>query len=369
MVRLSADHAVNVSRRPTLEKTAHDGSIGGGRFKRLYSMFYAHGPGNGKFLGLPFDHRVEHGPGHMAKWERSAEPDIVIQLANQGNYSALALPLRTAEKYQNLINPEVPLIVKVDGHFRVGSKQEVPYHRHASYGDTEKMINKASNLGADAVGMTFYIGGEETEEDVERIGEIVEEAHGCGLPAVMWGYARGPLPERVGADSLCWCHAAVAAAEDLGADVVKTKFPRPARNLEEYKKMLLGEKSEKGFVEEKMPEAPEMYLSLEPKKGEPVPYDLHVKRVNLVTSPAKRTLVVVSGGPKLGKDPENELRDTTRIVMDAGAEGRIIGRNFWGRPIKEALTFTRIVTDVMKETKYDRKLREPRFTRNYKQEN
>ena len=90
--------------------------------------------------------------------------------------------------------------------------------------------------------------------------------------------------------------------------------------------------------------------------------------MNLVTSPAKRTLVVVSGGPKLGKDPENELWGTTRIVMDAGAEGKIIGRNFWERPSKEALTFTRIVTGVMKETKYDRKLRELRFTCNYEQE-
>ena len=86
-------------------------------------MFYAHGPGNGKFLSLPFDQRVEHGPGHMAKWERAAEPDIVIELANKGNYSALVLPIRTAEKYQNLISPEVPLIVKVDGHFRVGKMQ------------------------------------------------------------------------------------------------------------------------------------------------------------------------------------------------------------------------------------------------------
>jgi DhnA family fructose-bisphosphate aldolase class Ia len=111
-----------------------------------------------------------------------------------------------------------------------------------------------------------------------------------------------------------------------------------------------------------MPEAPEMYLSLEPKRGESVPYDLYVERMSLVAGPARRTLVVVSGGPRLREKPESELQDTTRIVMDAGSEGRIKGTNFRGRPIKEALTFTWIVTDVLKQDKYHRKLSEARFT-------
>lgn len=348
MAEISSDVKENVSGRPTLCQMSKDGSVGRGRFKRLYQMFYAQGPGKGKFLGLPFDQRVEHGAGHMAKWEHSAEPDAVIKLANEGGVSALVLPLREAEKYQSLIAPTVPLIVKLDGHFRVGSDQDVPYPRHTSYGSPKMMIHKALELGADAVGMTFYIGSEATMEDVERIGRIVEEAHHWGLPVVIWGYARGPLPEKVGVDSLYWCHNAVAAAEDLGADIVKTKFPRPAKDLAAYKEML------EKFVKPKVPEAPEMYLSVEPEQGEDIPYELHVKRMNLVTSPAKRTLVVVSGGPKLGKDPENQLIDTTKIVMDGGAEGRIIGRNFWGRPMEEAKRFIQIVSEVMQDSKYNR---------------
>jgi DhnA family fructose-bisphosphate aldolase class Ia len=142
----------------------------------------------------------------------------------------------------------------------------------------------------------------------------------------------------------------VAAAEDLGADIVKTKFPAPAKDLTAYKEML------NTFVKPKVPEAPEMYLSLEPEAGEEISYELHVKRMNLVTSPARRTLVVVSGGPKLGKEPEKKLEETTRTVMDAGAEGRIIGRNFWGRPPEEAKRFIQIVTRVMQEPQYDRDL-------------
>lgn len=348
MPEISSNAGENISRRPTLSRMLQDGNMGRGRYQKLYRMFYTYGPGKGKFLGLPFDQRVEHGAGHMAKWERSAEPDAVIELANKGGVSALVLPLREAEKYQNLIYPYVPLIVKLDGHFRVGSNQEVPYPRHANYGNPQMMIYRACKVGADAVGMTFYIGSEATMEDVERIGQIVEEAHDWGLPVVIWGYARGPLPEKVGADSLYWCHNAVAGAEDLGADVVKTKFPRAAKNPVAYREML------EKFVKPKAPEAPEMYMSLEPEEGESISYQLHVKRMNLVTSPARRTLVVVSGGPKLGKDPEKELKETTRIVMDAGAEGRIIGRNFWGRPMEEAKEFINIVSKVMQDSSYDR---------------
>jgi DhnA family fructose-bisphosphate aldolase class Ia len=66
-------------------------------------MFYVNGPGRGKFLGLPFDQRVEHGAGHMAKWERSAEPDAVIELANEGEVSVLVLPLREAKKFIDIV--------------------------------------------------------------------------------------------------------------------------------------------------------------------------------------------------------------------------------------------------------------------------
>ncbi|MBE0478143.1 hypothetical protein IBX65_03350 [Candidatus Aerophobetes bacterium] len=354
MARISSNAQKNIAERPDLSQISTDGNIGRGRRKKLYEMFYQHGPGRGTFLGLPFDQRVEHGAGHVAKWERSAEPDAVIELANKAGVSALVLPLRTAAKYQSLICPWVPLIVKLDGHFRVASNEEVSYPRHACYGDSRMMIYTALEMGATAVGLTFYIGGEETMEDVERIGEIVEEAHDASLPVVIWAYARGPLPERVGADSLYWCHNAVAAAEDLGADVVKTKFPRPARNIDAYKDML------QNFVKAKMPEAPEMYLDLEPENEHSISYELHVRRMNLVVGPARRTFVVVSGGPKLGKDPEKELEETTRIVMDAGAEGRIIGRNFWGRPTEEAQRLIQVVTNVMQDARYDREKRNSR---------
>ena len=68
--------------------------------EKLSRMLYEYGPGNGTFLGLPFDQLIEHGPGHEWKWERAAKPGSVIELANQGDFSALVLSVGQAQKYQ-----------------------------------------------------------------------------------------------------------------------------------------------------------------------------------------------------------------------------------------------------------------------------
>lgn len=359
---LSSDAKTNVAKRPTLEKIAYEGNLGRPRTAELYNMFYMHGPGNGTMLSLPFDQLVEHGVGHTLKWERSADPRAVIELANRGCFSALALSIGQAEKYQNLIKPDLPLIVKVDGHFLVG--KDVPYPRHS----TMSSVERAVKAGANAIGFTFYIGGEETEQDVERCAKIVERAHKHGKPVFTWAYARGPLPEKMGADSLYWCAQGISAGESLGVDVVKQKFPMPAKNIDEYRKNLsvvddIITKQKKGYFYSKMPEVNQL-LKLEPENLENVPYELHVKRVSFLQAVAPNTLKIISGGPK-SKDPEKDLIETTRAVMDSGCEGRIIGRNLWGRPIEETLELNRKLIDVMKNKQYHRKLTEPRFTGEY----
>jgi len=370
VAKLPTDAATNVAARPTLETVAADGAISRTKLKRLYAMLYGNGPGSGKFLSLPFDQRVEHGVGHQFKWERSAQLDAVVELANKGNFSALVLSMGEAEKMQNAIRPDLPLIIKVDGHFRTGSLKEVPYYRHANLGD----VGRAYDVGADAVGLTFYVGNEEMQQDCERIAEIVAAARDYHLPVVIWAYPRGPFPDRVGVDSLYWCHNAVSYAQTMGADIVKTKFPEPVKDIKAYEHMLFGEKGaegfrngekgSKGFVEAKMKEAAWGYWVLEhpqdPEAG--FTHEDHVRRLALLMRAADRVFVVFSGGPKVSGSAEEELTKTTKIVMDAGAEGRIIGRNFWGVPIESGLALNQVVTDAMADPVYDRKLKDPRFT-------
>ena len=358
----------NVANRPTLEDIAADAGMSRARVQKLYSILYGKGPGAGRFLSLPFDQRVEHGAGHQFKWDRSAQLDSVVELGNKGCFSALVLSMGEAERVQHAIQPDLPLIVKMDGHFRTADKDTVPFNRHANLGD----VKRCFDAGADAIGLTFYIGGKDMQQDVERLGKIVSEAHKYHLPVVIWAYSRGPLPGKVGADSLYWCHMGVSAAQSVGADIVKTKFPAPASDVDAYEKMLFGEKGadgfkngeagSDGFIEAKMAEGAWAYWQLEqPDEGDSFSHEKHVKRMNVVMKAADTTFVVVSGGPKAGGSAEEKLTKTTKIVMDAGAEGRIIGRNFWGVPIEEGLRLNDVVTDVMSDDKYERNLKGERF--------
>jgi len=347
---LSSDATKNVQRRSTLEKIAYSGNLGRARTAELHRMLYENGPGNGTMLSLPFDQLIEHGVGHTLMWERSADPEAVIELGNRGNFSAIAMPYGLAEKYQNRIRTSLPLIVKVDGHFSVGDK--VRYPRHSSLASVEKAVE----AGANAIGFTFYFGGEETEQDAERCSRIVEEAHRFGKPVFMWAYARGPMPKEMGADSLFWCAQAVAAGENMGVDVIKQKFPAPAKDKTTYTTGIESFKSS-------MPRLDEL-LRLEPEDPNNVPYELNVKRLSFMAQMAPNTILIISGGPKID-DPKKELIETTRIVMDAGCEGRIVGRNMWGIPINKALDLNREVADLMSDEKYRRILKEPRFTGEY----
>ncbi len=182
---LSSDAKTNVSKRPTLEKISRSGAMPRTRFRRLYSMLYEHGPGNGTFLTLPFDQLIEHGPGHQFKWARSAETDAVIELANRGSFSALVLSIGQAEKYQQDIG-NVPLIVKVDGHVYLSEKMH-GYHPRPV---TMASIERAAKV-ADAIGIAWYPGDIETGEDFQRIGEDIEKAHELELPVVLWGVYAG----------------------------------------------------------------------------------------------------------------------------------------------------------------------------------
>jgi len=350
---LSADAEKNVSERPTLERIAYEGAIGRARTTELYNMFYKNGPGNGTMLSLPFDQLIEHGVGHALKWEESANSKVVIELANRGDFSLLVLSIGQAEKYQNLIRADLPLLVKVDGHFLIGN--EVNYPRHSNISSVERAVR----AGANAIGCTFYLGGEETEQDVERVAEIIEDAHRFEKPVFVWAYARGPFVDKMGADSLYWCAQGISAAESLGADVVKQKFPVPVKGEkgEAYKMNL----SKGGYLHSKMPEIDQL-LELEPENPDDVSSELHVKRLSFMSQVAPNILKIISGGPK---GSEGGLLKTLKCVMDSGIEGQIIGRNLWGRPIEEALNLNSRMVNIMREEHYHRKLTEPRFTGRY----
>lgn len=329
--------------------------------KRLYSMFYEHGPGHGTFLSLPFDQLVEHGPGHLFTWRRDdttpdeirikgrgcADPRAVAELANVGDYSAYVLHPGLAAYASNFIRPDLPLIYKIDG------RANQP--RSASIQSVIGDIEDAMDLGAAAIGTSLYPGSEMIREDMERVGATVREAHKRGFPAVVWAYARGPEVDDI-KETLYWTSNACAIASSIGADVIKTKYPA-----------LVTDKNRKRYGEyikslEKNAKEAWKYLEFEPKEGQELNHEQLVERMTYLLDAAPGSLVVVSGGPKISGDAKKELVEQTRIVMDSGAEGRIIGRNFWGVSVREAFCLTSAVEIVMKGPQYHRGFSRGTFT-------
>ena len=288
--QLSSDVKVNVAKRPNLEVIAHDAGHGRAIMSELYDMFYLHGPGNGTMLSLPFDQLVEHGVGHAVYNETSADPRAVINLANRGVFSALALSIGQAQRYQNLIRPDLPLIVKVDGHLLVG--KEVDHPRMA----TMASVEKALEVGANAIGYTFYIGGEATQEDFERVCAITEEAHRHGKPVFMWAYSRGPFVDQMGAASLYWSAQGVSVAGSIGADVVKFKYPERPKDLAFYK----GAMDKKGYLGSKMPEVVRFFDPAVEIQDDKAEYDdeMQVRRAALCAAIEPNLLKINSGGPR-----------------------------------------------------------------------
>ena len=339
----------SIKSRPKLTQLTH---LGRGRLEKLNKMLYANGPGNGTFLSLPFDQLIEHGAAHIFKWAKedlsevritgrgSADPRTVIELANIGDFSAVVLHPGIVDKYQELLNLNVPLIYKIDGHM------SIPQNPHIL--STIGSIKEALRLGADAIGASFYPGSEMNRVDMERIGTIVRKAHEYGLPAVLWTYPRGPGVNEVGGDSLFWVHYGVVVAESLGADIIKTKFPEPVKK--EKKEAYINYVTK---ISKKIKSA-QRYLELEPNENEELTEKQHTTRMKLVVDAVPRSFVLVSGGPQIKENTEENLAKITRIVMNAGAEGRIIGRNFWGVPINNGLKYATIVAEIMKQSKYHR---------------
>jgi DhnA family fructose-bisphosphate aldolase class Ia len=219
--------------------------------------------------------------------------------------------------------------------------------------------------------LTIYPGGEHIKADLERAAEIIREAHKVGLVAVVWAYARGPgLDEKIQlkdkngefqgmaqADSLYWTHYAVSIASGLlGADLIKTKYPSKIKpdNRRAYDAYIesLAKKNSSMIA----------YKYLEPKDAETaLTMEQESFRASIVVQAAPNSIVIFSGGPKLPGNPTETLKKQTEILMNAGAEGAIYGRNIWGLPVEEGLEAARAINDVISMPEFHRMLTEPRF--------
>lgn len=280
-----------------------------GKKARLYRMMYEHGPGNGTMLFLPIDQGLEHGPIDFFVNPAALDPEFQFRLAVEGNYSGIACHIGLATKYMSKYAGKIPLVLKVNG------KTNIPSDAQA-FSALDATVEDAVRLGADAVGYTLYVGSPRQDDDFLQMNHVRQECEKYAMPLIVWAYPRGEaVKTKGGTESLYAVDYAARLALELGADVVKLNVP-------EHDKV--------------SPDQPKPYNELN------LGYEGVIRKV--VTS-AGKSLVLFSGGSKLGDD---DLLMKARTAMENGATGLIFGRNLWQRPMDEALGITQKIMQIMK---------------------
>ena len=293
-------------RRPSFEEM----NLPTGKRARLWNMMYGHGPGNGTLMLLPIDQGLEHGPVDFFDNPDAIDTDWVLRLALEGNFSGIAYHIGLAEKYHKDYAGKVPLVLKVNGKTNIPPDDE-------SFSSLTSTVEDAVRLGASAVGYTLYVGSPSQDVDIAQANEVRRECERYGMPLIVWSYPRGSaVKAKGGQDSLYAVDYAARVACEIGADIVKINVPHS---------------------EEAAAAAPKPYNTLTMNE---------LDGLRKVVRSAGRTLVLVSGGSKMG---DEDTIHKARLAMEAGCVGLIFGRNMWQRKWDDAIQMSGRMHDLMKE--------------------
>lgn len=282
-----------------------------GKRVRLYRLLCSHGLRNGTMNLLPIDHGLEHGPRDFFSNPGSLDPEYVINLAVSLGVSGIVMHIGLAEKYMKKYAGVIPLVLKLNG------KTSIP-DDEAPVSPLTASLEDAIRLGADAVGYTLYVGTPNQKEDIAQFRKVKREADRYGMPIIVWSYPRGKaIEEKGGKESLYAVDYAARVGCELGADIIKINFPV----IDNSKRDLY----------------PEPYNQLDLSPGE---------AIKKVVKSAGNTMVLVSGGSKLG---DEDLLNKVKLSMEAGATGIIFGRNIWQRSREDSWKINEKIRDIMKE--------------------
>ncbi len=236
---------------------------------------------NGKGLLLAYDQGFEHGPSTDFN-DKNIDPNYIMDIAIKGQFTGVVLHKGIAEKYYN---GKVPLIVKLNG------KSSLPKGEPIS--SQVCSVGEAISLGAKGVGYTIYLGSAHENIMLQEFGEIQEDAHEEGIPAVAWVYPRGEAVKNDTSPEIV-SYAARAGLE-VGADAVKIKYT-----------------------------------------GDPNSFKWAVKAAGVIK-------VFMSGGPRAPTD--ETFLGQVKGAMEGGAAGLAVGRNVWQHqePLKMANALREII--------------------------
>lgn len=232
---------------------------------------------NNKIMMLAYDQGFEHGPATDFN-EKNYDPNYILDIAENGGYTCVAMQYGLASKFWLRRKSKVPLVLKMNGKTSLGKEA-------LSLANSD--INDALALGAKAIGYTIYLGSKYEAMMLREFSKLRDSAHKHEITVIAWMY---PFitPPSSNDDELeheIVAYAARTGAE-LGADIVKIKYPHQPDKLQ------------------------------------------------WIIQNAVGTKAILSGGDKT--DTEEQFLEKVRNFIDAGGSGAAIGRNIWQHhdPIK-----------------------------------
>lgn len=291
--------------------------------RNLASMFN-HGrlAGTGYLSILPVDQGVEHSAAaSFAKVPRYFDPDQLCELAVEAGSNAIATTLGTLGMVARKYADKVPFICKLNHNELLTYPNKYDQILFAS-------TQQAFDLGAVAVGATIYFGSEQSDRQIEEVGEAFAEAHRLGMFTVLWAYLRNSAFKTPEADYHLAADLTGQAnylAATLEADIIKQKQPECNGGFQALK---FGRTD------------PLVYSELTTDN----PIDL--TRWQVVNCYMGRVGLINSGGESEGKDDIAQVVRTAVINKRAGGMGLIVGRKSFQRPMEEGIELIHAVQDV-----------------------
>ena len=257
----------------------------------------------GKFVILPVDQGVEHGPARsFAANAPGYNPHYHFELALEAGCNAYAAPLGFLEAGARTFAGELPLILKLNNNNSLFSD---PNPMQAITGSVEQALR----LGCAAIGMTIYPGSTNALTMYEQAQALAEEAKAAGLVVILWSYPRGEQLSTEGETAIDVAAYAAQIACQLGAHIVKVKLPTDLIEQDAARKVY---------------------------EAQNIPIGTQAERVRHIVQSAfdGRRIVIFSGGAKKGAD---QVYDDAKAIQAGGGFGSIIGRNAFQRPKADAL--------------------------------
>jgi len=271
--------------------------------------------GTGKLVILPVDQGFEHGPVRSFGVNPPAfDPRYHFELALEAGCNGYAAPFGQLAATAADFVGEIPLIVKANN-------SDTLFNSKSSHSPITCSIKDCLKLGAAAVGFTIYPGSSERREMYQEIVEMSEEARSCGLPVILWSYARGEQISKEGETAIDVVSYSAQIACQLGAHIVKVK--PPTKHIEQ-------DAARKQYE----------------KAG--IKIDTLSERISNVVNSCfgGRRIVIFSGGEAKG---DAEVLEEVRGIAAGGGFGSIMGRNAFQRPKADGVRILKQVMAVLQE--------------------